>query len=136
MHIGFTGTHTGMTPAQKNIVRALLFATSGNSFHHGDCVGADAEAHDIAKELGWFIAGHPPDNDKARAFKECDTNWDPKPYLTRNREIVDACELLIATPTELDEQLRSGTWATVRYAKKTHTNTVIIYPPGNTELVG
>ncbi len=150
MHIGFTGSQTGMTPAQRNIVCALLFIShctgvrigaprfesSGVYFHHGDCVGADAEAHDIARDLMYHIVGHPPDDDKARAFKEFDDSWDVKPYLTRNREMVDACDVLIATPKGLEEELRSGTWATIRYAKKTHTNIVIIYPPGNTELAG
>ena len=41
----------------------------------------------------------------------------PKPYLDRNRDIVDACEVLLATP-DGPERLRSGTWSTVRYARK------------------
>jgi hypothetical protein len=125
-----------MTPIQKNIVKALLFVGGGGSFHHGDCIGADAEAHDIASELLWFTVSHPPDNNKARAHKKCDYEREPKPYLERNRDIVDHCDLMIAAPDGLEEQLRSGTWATTRYAKKTHTNTIIIYPNGNTELVG
>jgi hypothetical protein len=46
LRIGFTGTRQGMTKRQRNALRDLLAA------HHGDAVGVDAEAHDIAIELG------------------------------------------------------------------------------------
>ena len=140
MNIGFTGTRTGMSVAQENIVRALLFAgrppQSASGFHHGDCIGADAEAHDLAKEIGWFIVGHPPNKKQARAQCTCDVMLPEEDFLKRNRDIVDAVGLLIAAPDGLEEELRSGTWATIRYAKKTHTHTVIVFPTGLTELCG
>jgi hypothetical protein len=35
---------------------------------------------------------------------------------------------LIATPSTDDEQLRSGTWATVRYARKAKKRIKLIFP--------
>jgi len=51
LHIGFTGARQGMTEGQKSALRDLLASHSGVVLHHGDAVGADAEAHDIAVEL-------------------------------------------------------------------------------------
>ena len=137
-HFGFTGTRDGMSPSQVEIVRTLLFVAGvgGAVLHHGDCVGADADAHAIARELKYQVVGHPPEDDSARAFKDCDSWWDPKPYLTRNRNIVDISGLLIAAPNGFEEQLRSGTWATIRYAKKVNGRIIVVYPNGSTDLFG
>lgn len=94
-------------------------AEPGSEFHHGDCVGGDEEAHEIALALGFRIVVHPPLNRSKRAF--CTGAFQvlkPKSYITRNHDIVDVCRLLIAAPKTEEEELRSGTWATVRYARK------------------
>lgn len=118
-----------MTRDQKNIVSALLgFA---NIFHHGDCVGADAEAHEIAKGHGAYVVVHPPDNDKYRAFCKGDVITEPKPYLERNEDIIIMCGLLIATPKSMFEEMRgSGTWYTIRKAKEIKRSIIIVYPNG------
>lgn len=131
-HIGFTGTQQGMTEKQKAKVRLIL---SNNfwpeqEFHHGDCLGADAEAVNIASEIGYMIACHPPLFEGKRAFTRFDTIYDAKSYLERNHDIVDAVGLMIATPKETTEVLRSGTWATIRYAQKIGRNIGIIFPDG------
>ena len=41
-----------------------------------------------------------------------------KPYLERNRNIVDNTTMLVAFPNNNKELLKSGTWSTIRYAKK------------------
>ena len=64
--------------------------------HHGDAIGADAEVHDIAVELGCEIVIHPPTNETQRAFKSATEIRAPKPYLDRNKEIVCATSLQIA----------------------------------------
>jgi predicted Rossmann fold nucleotide-binding protein DprA/Smf involved in DNA uptake len=38
--------------------------------------------------------------------------------LERNHLIVAACDVLNAAPLQDEEILRSGTWATIRYARK------------------
>jgi predicted Rossmann fold nucleotide-binding protein DprA/Smf involved in DNA uptake len=60
---------------------------------------------------------------------------EPDEYLKRNRAIVDGSEILVATPKEEDgEALRSGTWATVRYARKMGRVIYIVRPSGVIEI--
>lgn len=120
MKIGFTGSRKGMTPDQKDELEfalASLMEHGAKQFHHGDCIGADEEAHIIARCLGLEVIIHPPTDDKLRAYCDSDLHMIQKPYLQRNRCIVDSCDILIAAPRG-PERLRSGTWSTVRYASK------------------
>jgi hypothetical protein len=41
-----------------------------------------------------------------------------KPFIKRDHDIVDETEVMLATPVSREEHMRSGTWTTVRYAKK------------------
>lgn len=129
MKIGFTGTQQGMTENQSVMLHYFLSQCKGE-FHHGDCIGADAEAHDIAVIVNLEPVIHPPDIMRKRAFKKATQIRTPKPYLYRNRDIVDECDELIATPKEFKEQKRSGTWSTIRYARKLKKRVTIIYPNG------
>jgi hypothetical protein len=118
--IGFTGTQEGMSEKQRSSLRQVLasfFADGARVFRHGDCVGADAQAHAKAKAAGFRVVIHPPSDDSKRAFCQGDAVLTPRPYLVRNRHIVDASSVLIATPKG-DDELRSGTWSTIRYARK------------------
>lgn len=120
MKIGFTGTQRGLSPGQATFLRSTLLEHNPTEFHHGDCVGADAEAHEIVRELlpQCKIIIHPPTVPHKQAFCHGDETRVNKPYLQRNRCIVDSVDLLIAAPWTNEEQLRSGTWATIRYARK------------------
>jgi hypothetical protein len=118
VHIGFTGTRDGMTARQKSALRGLLTSHDGAILHHGDAVGADAEAHDIAVALGCTIVIHPPTIERQRAFRSAAEIRAPRPYLDRNKDIVRDTKLLVAAPADAMEQLRSGTWSTVRYARR------------------
>jgi hypothetical protein len=135
LHIGFTGTQKGMTDFQLAKVKDLLeyFKNNGfNTVHHGDCMGADKQFHLLADALGFRIVIHPPDNDSKRAFCPGGVLLSAKPYLERNRDIVKASHLLIAAPKENTEVLRSGTWATIRYAQKQSGMEIrIIFPREN-----
>ena len=130
--IGFTGTQQGMTNAQKASLRVLLTRLAPQIIHSGDCIGADKEFHTMAKFIdpAVFSVGHPPDNNRKRAFCGYNVKKATKPYLVRNREIVAECDMLIACPKKFDEQLRSGTWATVRAARKAKKPIAIIFPDG------
>lgn len=137
-HVGFTGTQQGMSPAQYDKVSGWLRRRQAVTLHHGDCIGADLHAHAAAMDAGCRVEIHPPDIDRKRAFcKGAAVVHPPAPYLIRNIAIVDACEVLIATPKEeTGEELRSGTWATVRAARKAKRRIVIVRPSGRVEVEG
>jgi hypothetical protein len=91
-----------MTDRQKETFRQVLAKYGPTEFHHGDCLGADAVAHAIVRS--WRptarIIIHPPSSDSLRAFCQGDAHLAPKPYLARNQDIVDECEVLVAAPKD------------------------------------
>lgn len=137
--IGFTGTQRGMTSSQKISIREIFVDCQDTmELHHGDCIGADADAHAIFLDVdGELVVIHPPDVPSKRAWCRGDIHFtkllEPLPYLTRNRHIVEQTELLIGCPGEDEEQIRSGTWSTIRYARKLSVPITIIYPDGRVE---
>lgn len=133
LHIGFTGTRKGMTPKQSAIVmRIAKHAGPDAVWHMGDCIGADMEAATIVDNVGATVVGHPPDIDTLRAFWPYKAERKPKPYLTRNCEIVDESHWLLAAPNG-PEVRRSGTWFTVRYCKRKKGSGLVVYPSGRVE---
>lgn len=148
MKVGFTGTQKGMVDDQINTFVQLLrnfaerysvepLANPEMEFHHGDCVGADADANNIVRGFssagqlpGFKIVSHPPIVQSKREFSIADEERPPKPYLERNHDIVDECDILIACTKGFKEEQRSGTWATIRYAIKTKKPVIIILPSG------
>lgn len=133
--IGFTGTRQGMTGEQREVVRRVLLTAS--EAHHGDCVGADADFHELASAGGIETTAHPPEDDKLRAFCRADRITDAKSYLERNKDIVDAVDVLVACPKEAKEprvKRGSGTWQAIGYAKRTGRRTLIVWPDGTSFL--
>ncbi len=132
MIIGFTGTRQGMTPNQRKAVRQLLaqLRDKVKEAHHGDCLGADEDFHITAISFKFYMVGHPPQDPRWRSFSEFDEIREPKNYLARNMAMVDEIDRLIACPSSYEEEVRSGTWATVRYARKKGTLVTIIRPDG------
>lgn len=116
--IGFTGTRRGMADKQKE---AFIFRVKHQmrfhhkiSFHHGGCIGADEDAHYMARDMGLMTYVHPSDIEDTQAMLSKNTItaiYDAKPPLDRNIDIVKACDLLIATPAQKYEVIRSGTMA-------------------------
>lgn len=134
MKIGITGTREGMTEDQFDQVWNFLKEkfTEGSEFHHGDCVGVDAEAALVAKEIGYKIVGHPgPSVDGLRAFFESDESRDPMSHFKRNRTIVDSCDFLLVVPLQDCWQPRGGTWYTHDYARKKMVPLQVIWPKRN-----
>src|SRR4030095_14184313 len=134
MTIGFTGTQLGMTRDQHHALQTLLQTYAklpDPEFHHGDCVGSDSLAASTARDAGFRVIGHPPLVPYKRTFFDSDETLEPKQCLARNRDIVDAVEILIATPKTMKQQVRSGTWATIRYARARGVQTIIL-PPAKT----
>jgi hypothetical protein len=136
--IGFTGTQKGMTDAQKRTVGMVLSGmfASLQEAHHGMCIGADHDFHDIVRHIikesdkQVKIVGHPPKNKSKFVKDDVDVLMEDKEYLDRNHDIVDSADMLIATPDGDTEKLRSGTWATIRYAKKQGKKVIIVKPLG------
>lgn len=120
MIVGFTGTRHGMNSKQLNAFRSFLGTLDWpiSEFHHGDCIGADQQANDIARSMDIKTAGHPPIKTSKRAYCKCDIWFTPKEYLARNADIVDVCDVLVVAPQTNVEINRSGTWSTYRDAKR------------------
>jgi hypothetical protein len=131
MKIGFTGTRHGMTEAQMDAFIDTLHDIRPRitEFHHGDCVGADAEAHDVAQKLCHVVI-HPPIDETHRARKAARTYRTQKTHFARNRDIVNETDRLIATPMQAERQIRGGTWYTIDYARKVGKLVTIINPDG------
>lgn len=146
LRLGFTGTHHGMDDFQKESV-ALLFTQLLREYdeielHHGDCIGADAQAATILNDLRHSqtrcrvrIIAHPgfppnhPKETKFRAFTDFnDEVRELKPFIGRDHDIVDETEEMVATPVTEDEEVRSGTWTSVRYARKQDRKVTVLNP--------
>lgn len=134
--VGITATRHGLTDLQSIMLSQALRNLEAHVLHHGDCVGGDHEADVIAQHMKIMRIAHPPNDPKLRAFCSADVILDEKPYLDRNKDIVNECEVLIALPQTAYEQQRSGTWSTVRYARQINKPHVIIYPDGSVEEGG
>lgn len=139
IRLGFTGTRRELPAEQATTLRMMLEAFAGRfhrvEFHHGDCVGADAEAHRIARDLGFSIVIHPPIVRDNRAFCNGSSGvivLRERDYMPRNRCIVNDSKRLIACPFTDHEIQRSGTWATVRYARKIGVPITFVWPNGLT----
>ena len=135
--IGFTGTRDGFTAAQKQYFETLLagiaLANRYADFHHGDCEGADAEAHDIVRQLcpDWTIHIHPgPEGDSYRAGRTGDVYYPPKTHFARNRDIVHASSLIIGVSKAPQRLARGGTWYTLDFAVKAKVPTKVLWPAG------
>lgn len=137
IRIGFTGTQKGMTKPQLEFIDGMLHSIKtmgkyGIILHHGDCIGADKQIHNIVirKKYG-TVEIHPPVNASKRAFCQNYVKMHPeKGYLKRNKDIVNCSELMLATPCSFKEEIRSGTWSTIRYAKKIMKSLRVIWPDG------
>lgn len=138
MNVGFTGTRKGMTAPQLASFRELIRRMQISVFHDGLCEGADAQAAaSVAVHTKAKLVGHPCN---LKRFHADQIVWDihdevrpTYPPLERNRHIVAESKLLIATPEQDQEVTRSGTWSTIRHARKQGKEVIIIYPSGAVE---
>lgn len=136
--LGFTGTRDGMTIQQRWKVVDLLKSFDFYEVHHGDCVGSDNQFHEIVREHfpNIPIVIHPPIVSTLRAWCTGDI-WLPEArYIDRNHDIVNASQVIIATPngTETPNKHGGGTWSTVRYAQRRKVPVYVILPDGEVEI--
>lgn len=128
--VGFTGTRRGITRRQLKRVIQILHKLKVKELHHGDCVGADAQLAQALLVWGVRLHAHVPIEGRYRAFTKAHVTYPPKSYKQRDFDIVNATGLLVATPKRYVEELHSGTWMTIRYARKTNKPRVIVWPDG------
>lgn len=137
LHIAVTGSRKGPVTLRQleSFVNVFgdMIGIRRATMHHGDCIGWDAKCHYIARALGVSVIIHPPWDGRYRAFCEGAIFWhERKPYLDRNRDIVNSTSALIGLPGSMHEQKRnSGTWYTIRYARKKERKVTIVYPDGS-----
>lgn len=141
IELGVTASRKGISSHQANSFRGFLRINFiPIIFHNGCCVGGDEKTLKIV--LGMYpdtkIYYHPPLN-KTLVFKyetrKIDVVFPEKDYLDRNKCIVDSCKHLVCFPELNNETQRSGTWSTIRYARKVRRNHTIFYPDGSVEHV-
>ena len=130
--VAVTGTKEGMTREQRRSFKWVLSRfPNAHSLVHGDCIGVDEEAGEIAHKRGWRVLKR-PSNLKTRAWSKIgEIIEDPKPPLERNKDIVDQGDCVVACPRTMKEELRSGTWAAVRYARKQDALLWFVWPDGS-----
>ena len=138
LNVGFTGTRQLLTEAQYHALWAVLVYLDPACCHHGDCVGADSYFHDLVVALDRNLIIHPPEDPIFRAY--CSTGhrimYPTATYLERNRNIVDESDQMIACPNSFHEEKRSGTWSTVRYARRLGRIIYVVFPDGSVRQEG
>jgi len=138
--VAFTGTRKGMTPEQteavRQAIRELVTPERDLSIHHGDAIGADSDMHVLAIKEGVAIHIHPVVNDPTRAHNKGAqvTNPPRQDFRERDNALVSLTNILIAAPRGKREERRSGTWATIRHARKVGATIVFCYPDGSSEI--
>lgn len=134
--VGFTGTRDGMTVPQHEQFARWVREHVPSQFHHGECRGADEQAvWEVTRHSAVVVVAHPCTlrGERAKTAVGLSAFTHPvKAPLVRNRDIVNACDVLLACPKG-PEELRSGTWMTVRYARKAGKPVVIFWPDGRVE---
>lgn len=119
--LGFTGTRQHVPEDRlDNLYEAIGCLARGGAatLHHGMCFGMDEYGHGYATTHALRTHGWPSNIPGTTAPLRVTTLHTIEKPLVRNRAIVDASDLLIAVPMDPgNEELRSGTWATVRYAR-------------------
>lgn len=136
-HVGFSGSRLGMSDKQLEWFERLLIIRMSQCglgwFHHGGCIGADTQAHMIAKELGYRIELHPSLDHKFTAIHmtDCDKTNPEFSYHGRNQRIVLASKFLMMTPRSTGQQ--GGTWNTIGHARSIKRPHTVIYRNGKIE---
>jgi hypothetical protein len=136
MIVAMTGTQQGITYQQHwSFCKFLALypdIDEVEAFLNGDCIGADLAVTNLVATF-WphvQIWKYPGDIPSKRAGGFSHVTMDPSDCLSRNREMVERSGLLVAFPGEFHEVLRSGTWATIRHARRRGIPTVFFWPDG------
>lgn len=133
--VGVTSTRKGLNEVQRLWVTFFLKEHQVNVLHHGDCVGGDDELAKMFHQKGTYVIAHPAHTiNKYKA--KCQINdliLSPDDTLARNQTIVRHSELVLGFPYTIEEEVRSGTWFTIRHAKKLKVPVLVIKPNGEVD---
>jgi hypothetical protein len=135
--IAFTGTREGMSNRQTEAFTELIGAFANviaegyqTIFVHGGCDGADIKTRDITLSMNHSICVEcfPGDESQHKKNSLCISQvvHPIMPYLWRNKKMVNMGGLLVAAPLSMNEENRSGTWSTIRYARKINKPCIIL----------
>jgi len=146
LHFGVTGSSEPVPKVQE----LRLLGIMGDLFHvrdpfistqpfmvqhNGDCINADHLMACQWRRFGGKVFGHPPDKKDRRAFFDFDYKAEPLPFGVRDQAIVDASDLLVAAP-RCPEYTRSGTWMTVRMARRKGLPIILVWLDGSVTKEG
>jgi hypothetical protein len=117
--LGFTGTRQGMTLAQRKAIESLLRdgLALDSVLVHGDCVGADADMHTLARDASvsyrvrgrvafWHVGNRAPCEEEGEAFVCCVARWDSH-SLWAGRNVMNLSKIFV-DPDALDALETSG----------------------------
>ena len=129
MRLGVIGTRHIKKVGKARFLKLFNFFKENEiiELHYGDCTGWDELAWSIAAQFGVVCVSHPPIDLRYKAATNPDICLPSKEYLERNKDIVESSDFLIAAPDGPEKQ-RSGTWSTIRYAKKIGVRGVVWKP--------
>jgi hypothetical protein len=126
-----------MTDEQWDQVIEILLNLNYEEVHFGDCIGADADFFVILYGLReetkrpCVIHSHPSNIKGTQAKSKSDIIYPEKPPIERDKIIANRSDILIACTKGFEEEIRSGTWTTVRYARKIGIKILIVWPNGS-----
>lgn len=139
VRVGYSGSRHGMTaPQMRGVYLHLSYVLATHDwddplieFHHGDCIGGDAQAHVIATVLGCRTVAHPPVNARYRAWCKADEVRQPKDYLARDWDIAQETGELLSGPESPVPVSGSGTWITTGYGVQLGRPVTVFLPDGS-----
>jgi hypothetical protein len=129
---GESGTREGATKLQVASVGWLWSRYDISLLHNGAYYrGVDRQLYHLAKGFQIPVILHPPHWDDIQVFWGIeDEQRDAAPSLVRNKNIILESECMVAIPRGIKEELRSGTWMTVRHTRKQSKPLAIVWPNG------
>ena len=128
-----------MSENQRRSLKTVLkelHEDDDDEFHYGACIGSDSQAVFEAMDTGFVVIAYPASdvaNSKHGLIPDKAVLVAPMPALKRNHRIVENTDALVVTPQYVSEVIRSGTWATVRYARKKGKPIIYIWPDGRVQ---
>ena len=135
--VSFIGTKRGMSKQQKVTVKDLLLFYAPKVLVQGCCVGADAEACEMAVKLkikctGYFTFDEADTSETAKVLCKKEIAGPDNAY-TRYMQIVDEGGVCLFCPHHPSRQTSGEVWDVLKYAKTLRKTKIIIYPDGSKE---